>query len=71
MNQSVSVLAQHFVCAYKSDCQVSYETKHAMSFSLFGSVLDLQQFSVQTHFWYVGTGLLHDKISHGTAAFNV
>ena len=28
MNQSASVLAQHFVCAYKSDRQVSYETKH-------------------------------------------
>uniref|UniRef100_UPI00358EE172 collagen alpha-1(V) chain n=1 Tax=Myxine glutinosa TaxID=7769 RepID=UPI00358EE172 len=28
MNQSASVLAQHFVCAYKSDRQVTYETKH-------------------------------------------
>ena len=28
MNQSASVLAQHFVCAYKSDRQVSYKTKH-------------------------------------------
>ena len=28
MNQSASVLAQHFVCAYKSDRQVTYETKN-------------------------------------------
>ena len=28
MNQSASVLTQHFVCVYKSDRQVSYETKH-------------------------------------------
>ena len=28
MNQNASVLAQHFVCAYKSDWQVSYKTKH-------------------------------------------
>ena len=28
MNQSASVLAQHFVCAYKFDRQVSYKTKH-------------------------------------------
>ena len=28
MNQSASVLVQHFVCAYKSDRQVSYKTKH-------------------------------------------
>ena len=44
---------------------------HAISFSLFGSVLDLQEFSVQTHFLFFGTGLSHDKISHGTAASNV
>ena len=28
MNQSVSVLAQHFACAFKSDRQATYETKH-------------------------------------------
>ena len=28
MNQSASVLAQYFACAYKSDQQVSYKTKH-------------------------------------------
>ncbi|KAK6182330.1 hypothetical protein SNE40_010041 [Patella caerulea] len=28
MNQSASVLAQHFVCAYKTDRQVTYGTKH-------------------------------------------
>ena len=28
MNHSASVLAQHFVCTYKSDQQVSYKAKH-------------------------------------------
>ena len=28
MNQSASVLAQHFVCAYMSNRQISYKTKH-------------------------------------------
>ena len=28
INKSASVIAQHFVCAYKSDRQVTYETKH-------------------------------------------
>ena len=44
---------------------------HAISFSLFGCELDLQEFSVQTHFLFVGIGLSHDNISHGTASSNV
>lgn len=40
---------------------------HAISFSLSEFVMDLQEFNVQTHFFFVGTGLSHDKISHGTA----
>ena len=44
---------------------------HAISFSLFGCELDLQEFSMQTHFFLVGIGLLHGNISHGTASSNV
>ena len=44
---------------------------HAMSFSVFGSVLDLQEFNAQAHFFFVGISLAHDKISHGTVGFSV
>jgi len=38
---------------------------------LFGSELHLQEFSVHAHFLFVGTGLSHAKILHGTVASNV
>ena len=44
---------------------------HAMFFSVFGSALDLQEFNVQAHFFFVGIGLSHDKISHGTVVSSV
>ena len=44
---------------------------HAISFFLFDCELDLQEYSMQTHFLFVVIGLSHDNISHGTASSNV